>query len=169
MRDLESQRTSLDEKTLTGTVDPSISESNNAETTDAIAADAAAGPKDDQPDKKEEVPTADVLYPVTDLDKGIVGWDSQDDPANPQNFAASRKWGLLALMSSMTLVSPLASSMFAPAVKYAAEDFKVTNETLLSFSVTIYLLGYTVSSRHPWTNREERVVLIVASSSAPSF
>ncbi|GAM42039.1 hypothetical protein TCE0_043f15654 [Talaromyces pinophilus] len=143
MRDLESQRTSLDEKTLTGTVDPSISESNNAETTDAIAADAAAGPKDDQIDKKEEVPTADVLYPVTDLDKGIVGWDSQDDPANPQNFAESRKWGLLALMSSMTLVSPLASSMFAPAVKYAAEDFKVTNETLLSFSVTIYLLGYT--------------------------
>lgn len=141
MQDLESQRTSLDEKTLTGTVEPSISEPNNAAT-----ADATADAKDGETDKQEEVPTADVLYPITDLDKGIIGWDSQDDPANPQNFAESRKWGLLALMSSMTLVSPLASSMFAPALTNAAEDFKVTNETLLSFSVTIYLLGYTVSA-----------------------
>lgn len=144
MQDLESQRTSLDEKTLKGTVDTlSITEPNTT---------AAAEQKDDQPGKNEEVPTANVLYPVTDLDKGIVGWDSQDDPANPQNFAESRKWGLLALMSSMTLVSPLASSMFAPALKYVAEDFKVTNETLLSFSVTIYLLGYTVSLCHTWMN-----------------
>lgn len=138
----ESQRTSLDEKTLTGTVEPSISEPDNVAT-----ADATADAKDGETDKQEEeVPTADVLYPITDLDKGIIGWDSQDDPANPQNFAESRKWGLLALMSSMTLVSPLASSMFAPALTNAAEDFKVTNETLLSFSVTIYLLGYTVST-----------------------
>lgn len=139
MQDLGSQRTSLDEKTLTGTIDPSIPESNNAATAEAVVADA----KETKPDE-EEFPE-EVLYPVTDLDKGIIGWDSQDDPANPQNFAASRKWGLLALMSSMTLVSPLASSMFAPAVTSAAADLKVTNETLLSFSVTIYLLGYTVS------------------------
>jgi hypothetical protein len=137
--DLESQRTSLDEKTLNGTIDPSNPESNNAATAEAVAADA----KETKPDKDES--PAEVLYPVTDLDKGIIGWDSQDDPANPQNFAASRKWGLLALISSMTLVSPLASSMFAPAVTSAAVDLKVTNETLLSFSVTIYLLGYTVS------------------------
>jgi multidrug resistance protein len=135
--DLESQRTSLDEKTLNGTIDPSNPESNNAATAEAVAADA----KETKPDKDES--PAEVLYPVTDLDKGIIGWDSQDDPANPQNFAASRKWGLLALISSMTLVSPLASSMFAPAVTSAAVDLKVTNETLLSFSVTIYLLGYT--------------------------
>lgn len=144
MQDLESQRTSIDEKTLIGTIDPSVSESNNAATT----AEAAADIKESTPEEEEEVvPTAEVgvLYPVTDLDKGIVGWDSQSDPANPQNFAESRKWGLLALMSSMTLVSPLASSMFAPALTSAAADFHVTNVTLLSFSVTIYLLGYTVS------------------------
>ncbi|KAE8548214.1 hypothetical protein EYB25_010008 [Talaromyces marneffei] len=142
MQDLESQRTSIDEKTLIGTIDPSVSESNNAATT----AEAAADIKESTPEEEEEVvPTAEVgvLYPVTDLDKGIVGWDSQSDPANPQNFAESRKWGLLALMSSMTLVSPLASSMFAPALTSAAADFHVTNVTLLSFSVTIYLLGYT--------------------------
>jgi hypothetical protein len=85
------------------------------------------------------------LYPETDLDRGIVGWDGQDDPKNPQNFSSGKKWSLLALISAMTLISPLASSMFSPAVIFMAADFKVTNETILSFSVSIYLLGYTVS------------------------
>ncbi|KAJ5872372.1 uncharacterized protein N7529_004725 [Penicillium soppii] len=83
------------------------------------------------------------LYPETDLDRGIVGWDGQDDPKNPQNFSSGKKWSLLALISAMTLISPLASSMFSPAVIFMAADFKVTNETILSFSVSIYLLGYT--------------------------
>lgn len=85
------------------------------------------------------------LFPVTDLDRGIVGWDGQDDPENPQNFAMGRKWGLLALMSAITFVSPLASSMFSPAVSYVAIDLDVTNETILALSVSIFLIGYTVS------------------------
>ncbi|KAJ5576469.1 hypothetical protein N7535_003395 [Penicillium sp. DV-2018c] len=87
--------------------------------------------------------TATELYPVTDLSRGIVGWDSQDDPENPQNFPESKKWTLLALISAMTLISPLASSMFSPAISYMAREFLVTDKTLLSFSVSIYLLGYT--------------------------
>ncbi|PYH47113.1 MFS transporter [Aspergillus saccharolyticus JOP 1030-1] len=83
------------------------------------------------------------LFPETDLSQGIVGWDGQDDPNNPQNFANGRKWGLLALISSITFISPLASSMFSPAVSYVGDDFGVSNEYLLSFSVTIFLLGYT--------------------------
>ncbi|GFG22653.1 uncharacterized transporter C1529.01 [Aspergillus udagawae] len=82
-------------------------------------------------------------FPETDLSHGIVGWDGQNDPANPQNFSSGQKWGLLALMSSITLISPLASSMFAPAASYVAVDLAVTNETLLSFSITIFLIGYT--------------------------
>ncbi|KAL2857227.1 major facilitator superfamily domain-containing protein [Aspergillus pseudoustus] len=83
------------------------------------------------------------LFPVTDLDRGIVGWEGQDDPNNPQNFAPNKKWGLLGLISAFTLISPLASSMFAPAVPYMAADFRETNETILSFTVSVFLLGYT--------------------------
>ncbi|KAJ5933762.1 hypothetical protein N7454_006091 [Penicillium verhagenii] len=89
---------------------------------------------EDQPDHK--------LFPVTDLDRGLVGWDGQNDPNNPQNFPASKKWGLLLLVSAITFVSPLASSMFSPAVSYVGKDLKIDDETLLSFSVSIYLLGY---------------------------
>jgi hypothetical protein len=83
-------------------------------------------------------------FPETDLSHGIVGWDGQDDPKNPQNFSSGHKWGLLGLMAGITFVSPLASSMLAPAMGYVGADFGTTNETLQSFTVSIYLLGYAV-------------------------
>jgi hypothetical protein len=98
-----------------------------------------------QPSKTETTSPATEQYPETDLSRGIVGWDGQDDPNNPQNFSTGKKWALLALISAMTLISPLASSMFSPAITYMAAEFKETDETILSFSVSIYLLGYTVS------------------------
>jgi hypothetical protein len=93
----------------------------------------------------DEAPTPTALFPVSDLSKGIVGWESQDDPENPQNFANGKKWALLALISAFTLVSPLASSMFSPAVVYMGEEFGESNEIILALSVSIYLIGYTVS------------------------
>ncbi|KAL4879900.1 major facilitator superfamily domain-containing protein [Aspergillus karnatakaensis] len=87
-------------------------------------------------------PSARPKFPESDLDRGIIGWDGQDDPAHPQNFPDSRKWTLLALVSSVTFISPLASSMFSPALKSLSDDMDITNQTVLSFSVSIYLLGY---------------------------
>ncbi|KAL6231573.1 hypothetical protein BDW75DRAFT_38670 [Aspergillus navahoensis] len=88
-------------------------------------------------------PSSRQFFPETELDRGIVAWDGQDDPANPMNFAPSRKWTLLALVSAVTFISPLASSIFSPALADLAADMEITNETLLSFTVSIYLLGYT--------------------------
>lgn len=101
-----------------------------------------------QPQPTEAAPSSPdkPLFPETDLSRGIVGWDGQDDPANPQNFSSTKKWSLLALISSVTLISPLASSMFSPAVGYMAAEFGESDQTLLAFSVSIFLLGYTVSS-----------------------
>ncbi|KAL4944130.1 hypothetical protein BDV06DRAFT_188172 [Aspergillus oleicola] len=81
-------------------------------------------------------------FPVTDLDQGLIGWDGQDDPSNPQNFAASRKWTLLVLVSLVSLISPLGSTIFSPALRSLADDTGETNQTLLSFTVSIYLIGY---------------------------
>lgn len=82
--------------------------------------------------------------PITNLEKGIVGWDSQDDPAYPRNFTKKRKMILLALVTVMTLTSALASSMFSPAATSLAAEFKITNKELLAFCVSVYLLGYAV-------------------------
>ncbi|KAL4923535.1 MFS transporter [Aspergillus undulatus] len=90
----------------------------------------------------EKQPSIRPVFPETDLDRGIVGWDGQDDPENPQNFAASRKWTFLVLVSLVTLISPLGSTIFSPALRSLADDFEITNQPLLSLSVSIYLLGY---------------------------
>ena len=84
---------------------------------------------------------ASQIIPETDLSNGIIGWDSQSDPNNPQNFTAIKKWVLLVFISAFTFISPLASNMSSPGVVYVAEDFHETNKTILSFSVSIFLLG----------------------------
>ena len=79
--------------------------------------------------------------PETDLDKGIVGWNGQDDPAMPLNFSKRRKWFLLGLVSTITFVSPLASSIFAPGVEFMDKDFHNTSSLLSSFVVSVFVLG----------------------------
>ncbi|KIN00177.1 hypothetical protein OIDMADRAFT_104150 [Oidiodendron maius Zn] len=86
--------------------------------------------------------TTDV--PESDLDNGLVGWEGQDDPEMPLNFPQQRKWLLLSLISAITLISPLASSMFAPGVIFMDEDFHNTNTTISAFTVSIFVMGYAV-------------------------
>lgn len=118
----------------------SISSHSNLSETDGTTHDQADVEKQSIP----ETSPAAQLFPETDLSRGIVGWASQHDPENPQMFAASKKWALLGLISAFTLISPLASSMVSPAVVFMAKEFGETNETILSFSVSIYLIGYVV-------------------------
>ncbi|OAL36194.1 hypothetical protein AYO20_04608 [Fonsecaea nubica] len=93
--------------------------------------------------RKEHLLKRDVL-PEQDLDQGIVGWEGQDDPENPRNYNPLRKWTILALVSSMTLISPFASSVFAPAVRFADADFNNTSTILSTFVVSAYVLGYAI-------------------------
>ncbi|KAH0829714.1 hypothetical protein AYO21_10620 [Fonsecaea monophora] len=88
--------------------------------------------------------TTPTLHPITDLDLGVVAWDNQSDPQNPLNFSNARKWGLLALVSSISFVTPLASSMFAPAAGLMAEEFDEENLVVVSLSVSVFLLGFVV-------------------------
>lgn len=85
-------------------------------------------------------------YPLSDLDAGLVGWDSQDDPLNPRNFPHRSKLFILFLVSSITFLSPLASSIFAPGIPFVNADFHNTSQLLGSFAVSVYVLGFAVSS-----------------------
>lgn len=84
---------------------------------------------------------APAPLPVSDLDKGIVGWESQDDPEMPLNFPEKRKWMLIALLGAITFISPLASSMFAPGVMFMNETFHNTSTILSALTVSIFVLG----------------------------
>ncbi|CZR62449.1 related to multidrug resistant protein [Phialocephala subalpina] len=94
--------------------------------------------------KSKKARLAPAPLPLSDLDNGIVGWESQDDPDMPLNFPESRKWFLISLLASITFISPLASSMFAPAVSFMDTTFHNSSLLLSSLSVSIFVLGYVI-------------------------
>ncbi|KAM5347291.1 hypothetical protein ACJ41O_010296 [Fusarium nematophilum] len=78
----------------------------------------------------------------TPEDPNAVGWDGPDDPQNPMNWPAKRKWINIGALSMMTLLTPLGSSMFAPGVPDIMREFKSDNENVATFVVSVYVLGF---------------------------
>ncbi|EXJ66736.1 uncharacterized protein A1O5_09931 [Cladophialophora psammophila CBS 110553] len=76
----------------------------------------------------------------------LVGWDEPEDkdPANPLNWKPLRKWGIIAVLSSITFLTPLASSMFAPGVPQVMSDFDNDSSILATFVVSIFVLGFAI-------------------------
>lgn len=79
-----------------------------------------------------------------DSDPNIVTWDGPDDPNRPHNWTARKKWANMAIVSSICFLTPLASSMVAPGVPLIMREFKVTDGTIGSFIVSIYIVGYAI-------------------------
>lgn len=79
-----------------------------------------------------------------DSDPNIVTWDGPDDPNRPQNWTMRKKWGNMAIISCICFLTPLASSMVAPGVPLILRDFHTHDETIGSFVVSIYVLGYAI-------------------------
>ncbi|KAJ3492073.1 hypothetical protein NLG97_g5468 [Lecanicillium saksenae] len=72
---------------------------------------------------KEKLPP--TILPLMDLDNGVVGWESQDDPTMPLNFAPFRKWLMIWLLSAITFMTPWSSSILAPALGQIQGEFHV--------------------------------------------
>ncbi|KAL2760204.1 hypothetical protein ACRALDRAFT_1046548 [Sodiomyces alcalophilus JCM 7366] len=75
-------------------------------------------------------------------DDNTVWWDGDDDPENPYNWPAWKKYTNCGLISFLTFVTPLASSIFAPGVPQLMQDFGSTNQELAAFVVSVYVLGF---------------------------
>ncbi|KAM5358506.1 hypothetical protein ACJZ2D_015231 [Fusarium nematophilum] len=89
-----------------------------------------------------DVETAPLLASIPEHDPEVVSWDGPDDPENPQNWSADRKWLNIVLLSIMTFLTPFASSMFAPGVPQVMKEFGIDTTYLASFVVSVYVLGY---------------------------
>lgn len=80
----------------------------------------------------------------TSRDPDIVDWDGENDPQNPRNWSSKAKVANTSLVIVLTLLTPLASSMFAPGVPQVLADFKTDAPTIAEFVVSIYILGFAV-------------------------
>ncbi|KAL2161813.1 hypothetical protein VTH06DRAFT_7597 [Thermothelomyces fergusii] len=87
---------------------------------------------------------APAPIPLSDLDAGVVGWESQDDPAMPLNFPQGKKWLIVGLLSAITLLTPLASSILAPGIGTLNREFDNHNDVVGAMTVSVYLLGYVI-------------------------
>ncbi|KAG8689113.1 hypothetical protein FRC09_012575 [Ceratobasidium sp. 395] len=75
----------------------------------------------------------------------FVDWDGPDDPKNPRNWTFRHRWAATAVVSLFTFMSPLASSMVAPALPQIAEEFGLTPGSILgSMTLSVFVLGYAV-------------------------
>lgn len=77
-------------------------------------------------------------------DPNLVSWDGPDDTANPKNWSMKRKWAATFVVSSFTFISPVSSSMVAPALTSMARDLKITNEVESQLMLSIFVLAYAV-------------------------
>ncbi|KAF5615111.1 hypothetical protein F52700_13571 [Fusarium sp. NRRL 52700] len=89
---------------------------------------------------KEELDAETEANP-TSSDPNVVDWQ-ENDPENPLNWPAYKAVGHVVIVSFMTLTVNLASTMFAPAAADLAKDFGITNATVVTLTVSIYLLGF---------------------------
>jgi multidrug resistance protein len=80
--------------------------------------------------------------PLTELDKGLIAWDTPRDPENPLYFPTRKRITNMVLISCLTFISPLGSSIFAPGVSYTLKDLHTSSQAVGSFMITIFLLGY---------------------------
>ncbi|KAJ3499578.1 hypothetical protein NLG97_g216 [Lecanicillium saksenae] len=74
----------------------------------------------------------------------LSAWDGPNDPKNPRNWKPRVKLWHIILASLFALYSSLATVMYAPAAGELAEQFGITNSTVETFTISIYILGYVI-------------------------
>ncbi|KAF7509834.1 hypothetical protein GJ744_007345 [Endocarpon pusillum] len=74
----------------------------------------------------------------------LVTWDGPDDSANPKNWTFQRKWAATFIVSSFTFISPVSSSMVAPALQSIAMEFNITNDVEIALTLSIFVLAYAI-------------------------
>ncbi|KAL6825362.1 cycloheximide resistance protein [Trichoderma camerunense] len=75
-----------------------------------------------------------------------VWWDEpeEQDPENPVNWPATKKWANILTISIMSFLVPLVSSVVAPAVELILVDFHSSSTTFPTFVLSIFVLGFAV-------------------------
>ncbi|KAG1739085.1 MFS polyamine transporter [Suillus paluster] len=84
------------------------------------------------------------LHTTTSNEKDIliVDWDGPNDPTNPKNWSHRGKWGASVIVSLFTFISPVSSSIIAPAAFQVADEFGVKSDILISIMTSVFVLGY---------------------------
>ena len=70
----------------------------------------------------------------------LIEFEGPDDPLNPQNLAAWKKWSYAFILGLITLSTTFASSVFSTATQASADEFGVSNE-VMTLATALFILG----------------------------
>ncbi|KAH8800635.1 MFS multidrug transporter-like protein [Xylogone sp. PMI_703] len=80
----------------------------------------------------------------SDADLNLVTWEGPNDPSNPTNWSYPRKWAATLIVSSFTFISPVSSTMVAPALGAIATEFNISNDIEKQLTLSIFVLAYAI-------------------------
>ncbi|TFY75331.1 hypothetical protein EWM64_g8683 [Hericium alpestre] len=99
----------------------------------------------------DPIPDQDLIPPASeqgeqkvDGDVLIVEWEGPDDPANPRNWPFRTKWAGVAIVSAFTFISPVVSSMIAPASEQVASEFRITSMMVIAMTTSVFVCAFGV-------------------------
>ncbi|KIK98117.1 hypothetical protein PAXRUDRAFT_824246 [Paxillus rubicundulus Ve08.2h10] len=95
-------------------------------------------------DANQPLDASSILADKTVTDVLIVDWDGPDDPQNPRNWSFKRKWAATAIVSGFTFITPVSSSMIAPATNQLAVDFGIHSSVVIALSTSMFVLAFAV-------------------------
>ncbi|KAK5940089.1 hypothetical protein PMZ80_007507 [Knufia obscura] len=67
-----------------------------------------------------------------------------DDPINPHNWPAARKYTVTILLSALSFNTLMSSTMVAPALSRISKDLKISTDAETQLVLSIYVLAYAV-------------------------
>ncbi|KAI0101659.1 major facilitator superfamily domain-containing protein [Nemania sp. FL0031] len=85
----------------------------------------------------------DTTAPNPD-DPNLVTWTGPDDPQNPKNWTFSKKWAAVFTVSLFTLISPISSSLVAPALEKIGDELNITQDFERNLTLSIFVLAYAI-------------------------
>jgi multidrug resistance protein len=77
-------------------------------------------------------------------DPNLVTWETRTDPENPKNWTNNRKWLATLTVSLFTFISPVSSSMIAPALLDVQTSLGVDDAALAGLAMSVFILGFAV-------------------------
>ncbi|KAF9772760.1 hypothetical protein IL306_009517 [Fusarium sp. DS 682] len=92
----------------------------------------------------ENQPAPEPFLAPQDEDPDLVTWDGLNDPSNPHNWSKRKKWLSTILVSCFTFISPVSSTMLAPALPDLAKEFNISSDFETYLLMSIFLLAYAI-------------------------
>ncbi|TQB75842.1 hypothetical protein MPDQ_001442 [Monascus purpureus] len=102
----------------------------------------------------------------TGQDPKLVTWEGPDDPENPKNWTLRKKWAATVIVSCFTFISPVSSSMVAPALSTISKQFHITDEVESQLTMSVFVLAYAIGPLFlgPMSEIYGRVIVLQAAN-----